>query len=181
MSRLRLRLTYANVMATIAVFIALGGASYAALKLPKNSVGAKQIKKEAVTAAKVKKGTLTGTQINASTLGMVPSAANAQTLGGQSASQISEAARVRCPSGTIPSAGVCFEAAERKPPTDLLDAMVQCSEFQRTTQSRMGGTGVPKWGKNGRQYCVRVGPKQSQHRPSRNFHNSSIPVCYDRF
>ena len=135
MSRLRLRLTYANVMATIAVFIALGGASYAALKLPKNSVGAKQIKKEAVTAAKVKKGTLTGTQINASTLGMVPSAANAQTLGGQSASQISEAARVRCPSGTIPSAGVCFEAAERKPPTDLLDAMVQCARSNRRLPS----------------------------------------------
>jgi hypothetical protein len=81
---MRSRLTYANVMATVAVFIALGGASYAALKVPKNSVGAKQlkknavttakVKKEAITAAKVKKGTLTGTQINASTLGVVPSA-----------------------------------------------------------------------------------------------------------
>jgi hypothetical protein len=89
MKRLRPRLTYANVMATIAVFVALGGASYAALKLPKNSVGAKQlkknavttakIKKQAVTGAKVKKGTLTGTQINASTLGVVPTAQTAQT------------------------------------------------------------------------------------------------------
>jgi hypothetical protein len=34
---MRPKLTYANVMATIAVFIALGGASYASLKLPKNS------------------------------------------------------------------------------------------------------------------------------------------------
>ncbi len=86
---MRPRLTYANVMATIAVFIALGGASYAALKVPKNSVGSKQLKKnavrtakvknEAITAAKVKKGTLTGTQINASTLGTVPSALTAQT------------------------------------------------------------------------------------------------------
>lgn len=86
---MRPRVTYANVMATIAVFIALGGASYAALKLPKNSVGAKQlkknavttakIKKEAVTAAKIKKGTLTGTQINASTLGTVPNAQHATT------------------------------------------------------------------------------------------------------
>lgn len=40
MHRIRGKLTYANVMATIAVFIALGGASYAAIKLPKNSVGA---------------------------------------------------------------------------------------------------------------------------------------------
>jgi hypothetical protein len=86
---MRPKLTYANVMATIAVFIALGGASYAALKLPKNSVGSKQIKKnavttvkvknEAVTAAKVKKGTLTGTQINASTLGVVPVAESANS------------------------------------------------------------------------------------------------------
>jgi hypothetical protein len=30
--RLRARLTYANVMATIAVFIALGGSSYAAIE-----------------------------------------------------------------------------------------------------------------------------------------------------
>jgi hypothetical protein len=53
MKRLRGKLTYANVMATIAVFIALGGASYAAVKLPKNSVGAKQLKKNAVTPAKL--------------------------------------------------------------------------------------------------------------------------------
>jgi hypothetical protein len=86
---MRPKLTYANVMATIAVFIALGGASYAAINLPKNSVSAKQIKKnavttakikkEAVTGAKVKKGTLTGVQVNASTLGTVPSATQAQS------------------------------------------------------------------------------------------------------
>ena len=89
MRRLKSKLTYANVMATIAVFIALGGASYAATQLPKNSVGSKQlkknsvttakVKKEAITAAKVKKGTLTGAQINSSTLGTVPNAGNAQT------------------------------------------------------------------------------------------------------
>ena len=49
---LRQRLTYANVIATLALFIALGGGAYAATQLPKNSVGAKQIKKGAVTPAK---------------------------------------------------------------------------------------------------------------------------------
>jgi hypothetical protein len=58
MSRLRRHLTYANVMATLGVFLALGGVSYAALKLPKNSVGSKQIKKNAVTGTKVKNGSL---------------------------------------------------------------------------------------------------------------------------
>jgi hypothetical protein len=43
--RARQRLTYANVMATLALFIALGGTSYAALTLPKNSVGSKQIRR----------------------------------------------------------------------------------------------------------------------------------------
>jgi Collagen triple helix repeat (20 copies) len=58
LSRLRARLTYANVVATIALFIALGGSSYAALKLPKNSVGSEQIKPDSVTSAKVKGGSL---------------------------------------------------------------------------------------------------------------------------
>lgn len=63
MTRLRNRITYANVMATIAVFIALGGVSYAAIKLPKNSVGTKQIKREAVNGAKVKIGSIPPTAI----------------------------------------------------------------------------------------------------------------------
>jgi len=74
-------------MATVAVFVALGGGAYAALKLPKNSVGTIQLKKKsvsnaklatnAVTASKVARGSLTGAQINASTLGTVPSATTA--------------------------------------------------------------------------------------------------------
>lgn len=43
MSRLIPRLSYANVVATLALFIALGGASYAAVELPANSVGVRQI------------------------------------------------------------------------------------------------------------------------------------------
>jgi hypothetical protein len=88
MKRLRPKLTYANVVATLALFVAVGGASaFAASQLGNNSVGTKQlkknaittakIKKEAVTAAKVKKGTLTGTQIDAATLGTVPDASHA--------------------------------------------------------------------------------------------------------
>ena len=45
-------------VALLALFIALGGTSYAAVKLPANSVGSKQIKKNAVTAAKVKNRSL---------------------------------------------------------------------------------------------------------------------------
>lgn len=57
-TRLRAHLTYANVMATVAVFIALGGSSYAALKLPRNVVKTRNIAPNAVTAPKVKNGSL---------------------------------------------------------------------------------------------------------------------------
>ena len=39
LQRVRERLSYANVVATLALFIALGGASYAAVTLPHDSVG----------------------------------------------------------------------------------------------------------------------------------------------
>ena len=60
---LRKRLTYANVMATLAVFIALGGASYAIIQLPKNSVKARQIAKNAVRAPEVKTGGIASPEI----------------------------------------------------------------------------------------------------------------------
>ncbi len=56
--RLREKLTYANVMATVAVFITLGGGAYAASHLEKNSVGAEQLKNGSVNGAKVKNGSL---------------------------------------------------------------------------------------------------------------------------
>lgn len=54
MGTVRDRLTYANVMATIAVFVALGGTSIAAISLTKNSVKGKHIARNAVTSPKVK-------------------------------------------------------------------------------------------------------------------------------
>ena len=56
MSRLRSSLTYANVMATIAVFVALGGTSYAVTQLPRNSVGSKQIRTNAVGSSEIRSG-----------------------------------------------------------------------------------------------------------------------------
>ncbi|MBS1894864.1 MAG: collagen-like protein [Actinobacteria bacterium] len=64
MHRFRGKLTYSNVVATLALFIALaGGTAFAASQLGKESVGARQLKKEAVTPAKLSKAskaTLTG-------------------------------------------------------------------------------------------------------------------------
>ncbi len=109
MKQIRKRLTYANVVSSLALFLVLTGATaLAATQLAKNSVGTKQlknnavtsakIKKEAVTGAKIKNGTINGSKIDVGSLGTVPSAtkattatkadnaANADALGGQSAS-----------------------------------------------------------------------------------------------
>ena len=42
------RLTYANVMATLAFFVAIGGVSYAAINVPEDSIGSKELKDNAV-------------------------------------------------------------------------------------------------------------------------------------
>ncbi len=79
-----------NTIALLALFIALGGTTYAATALPKNSVGPKQLRKSAVTnkkiaknavtGAKVKNDSLTGADILESSLGQVPSAASADAV-----------------------------------------------------------------------------------------------------
>jgi hypothetical protein len=151
------RLTYSNVMATIATFIALSGASYAAVKLPVNSVGARQLKTGAVTGAKVKDGSLGGADIDAASLGTVPNAAhaqtattaqsattaqtatsalragtaaNAETIGGKGASQIIEAAKPSCPTGTKMESGLCFDVTERNANL-LVSAIAICAREGR--------------------------------------------------
>jgi hypothetical protein len=72
LTRIRKRLTYANVMSSIAVFLVIGGgAAYAAKKigshqLKPNSVTTAKIKKNAVTTAKIKNNAVTGAKIKSS-------------------------------------------------------------------------------------------------------------------
>jgi hypothetical protein len=124
-------------MATLALFLALGGTGYAALRLPRNSVGSAQLRTHAVgtlkiapgavTSSRVKENSLTGKEINEGTLAQVPTAyqathagtahtadsattaQDAATVGGFSAAQL----RLACPSGTVKYIGECFEVAER--------------------------------------------------------------------
>jgi hypothetical protein len=57
------RLSYANVTASLALFVALGGTSYAAIKLPAKSVGTIQLKSRAVTNAKIAVGAVDGHKV----------------------------------------------------------------------------------------------------------------------
>ena len=54
---------YANVTATLALIVALGGTSYAAISLPANSVGSKQLKKRAVTNSKLRPNAVTSATV----------------------------------------------------------------------------------------------------------------------
>jgi Chaperone of endosialidase len=102
-----------NALWVVAILVALSGTSFAASRLPKNSVGTRQLKNgavgtrqlrnRAVTAQKVKNGSLTGAQINASTLGTVPNAshaANSDQLGGLLASAFQLRVSGSCSGGT---------------------------------------------------------------------------------
>lgn len=84
-------LTYANVMASLAVFAVLGGGMAVAAGLKKNSVKSKQIASNAVKSAELAPGAVatdkladnaaTGAKVDEATLGTVPSAATADKAG----------------------------------------------------------------------------------------------------
>ena len=59
----KLRLTYSNVVATLALFIALGGVSWAAVTLPANSVGNREIRDGAVSNPKLAASAVSGTKL----------------------------------------------------------------------------------------------------------------------
>jgi hypothetical protein len=70
MRALRDRLTYANTMGTIAVFIALGGTSYAVTQLPRNSVGSSQIRPRAIGPSELRSQAVSSRAVRDRTLGL---------------------------------------------------------------------------------------------------------------
>lgn len=125
MTSIRKRLTYANVMSSIAVFLVLGGATaFAASKigsnqLKANSVTTAKIKKNAVTTAKIKKNAVTGAKVKESTLGEVPSANLANNLTGYkpfSGSGAENTMTTLLSTGQFDVVGICSEEEEFDPP-----------------------------------------------------------------
>jgi hypothetical protein len=76
----RTAFTYSNIVATLCLFIVLGGGAYAAKS---DLISGRQLKSRSISGAKLKPDTLTGRQIRESTLRRVPDAAK---LGGRPAS-----------------------------------------------------------------------------------------------
>lgn len=80
MRTIRSKLTYANVISTLCLFLLLGGgAAFAATKLAKNSVGTAQLKNGAVTSAKVKSGSLLASNFAAGQLPAGPQGVKGET------------------------------------------------------------------------------------------------------
>lgn len=68
MSKLKRHLSVANVLSCIALFVALGGSAFAAVKLNAGQVKAVNIAKQAVTNAKIKKEAVTSGKIKNGTV-----------------------------------------------------------------------------------------------------------------
>ncbi|MGN6817027.1 MAG: hypothetical protein ACTHK3_13245 [Solirubrobacterales bacterium] len=102
------RLTYANVVATVALFLALGtGGAYAVSK-----IDGSDIRKHSLTGNQFKANSIGGRVVKESSLKPVPRAQNAARLGGQPASRFLDS----CPQAfapTIPIADVCVETQPR--------------------------------------------------------------------
>jgi hypothetical protein len=80
------RPSLAMVVALLALFVALGGSAFAALTLPKHSVGAKQLKNGAVTGAKLHDNAVTSSKVKNHSLlakdfkaGQLPSASTSDS------------------------------------------------------------------------------------------------------
>lgn len=115
------RLTYANVVATLALFLALGGTgAYAVSKITGHD-----IRKHSLTGRQFKSNSIGGRVVMESGLHAVPRAENAARLAGQPAGRFLDS----CPQGfgpTIPVADVCVEVQAR-PPRFYNGAVADCA------------------------------------------------------
>ncbi len=98
--------TYANVVATLALFVALGGTSYAALKIT-----SKDIVNRTIKGGDVAKDTLGGTEIREKSLKQVPSAARATTASSADVSKNADVATQATHATTADSATAAASAA----------------------------------------------------------------------
>ncbi len=123
--RLRRRLSFANVVSLVALFVALGGTSWAALR-----ISGSQIKNRSVSGSKLKRNTLGGATIKESRLSKVPRARRADRLGGLTAGEL----KLRCPSDTFPVSGVCIDERQRAVAA-YGSARVECGRIGRRVAS----------------------------------------------
>ena len=109
---MKTHISYANVVATLALVFAMTGGAYAAGVLPVNSVASKHLKSGAVTSAKVKDGTLTARDFSATAL---PRSGGPGTAGAKGDTGAKGDAGATGPTGATGAAGPKGETGERGP------------------------------------------------------------------
>jgi hypothetical protein len=112
--KLRRHLSYANVMASLALFVALGGTSYAVVRIDSreivdDSVRSKDIRNQTLRGKDVRRNSIGGGAVKELALAQVPRAATADSVEGRTAEEL----RVKCPAATSAVAGVCIEPEVR--------------------------------------------------------------------
>jgi hypothetical protein len=118
-SAIRTRLTYANLIATLALFLALGGAAYAVKAAPKNSVKTKSIKNSAVTTDKIANSAVTLAKLGDTTLSDAIKIVHAD---GPTINVPDSEARqdvVTCPAGYQAIAGEVAQVGASDPQSDM--------------------------------------------------------------
>jgi hypothetical protein len=121
-SKRRFLPTHSTLVAYLALFVALGGTTYAAVSLPKNSIGTKQLKNGAVTSSKLN---VHATISNANHAAKANHAANADRLGGSPATDF----RLHCPNGMLEAGNLCVDL-DTRPPATLPNALATCASAQ---------------------------------------------------
>ncbi len=196
MNSIRRHLTYANVIATLALFIALGmGSAYAAQQLGPKSVGAKQLRPGAVTADKLRKNAVTAPKIESLAIKQGKIAANAVTAekiasGAISSAKIANGSVTpeKIPDdsltgvkideatlGRVPSAASANRAdfAETSNPEAFAKVDSEATVFPAFSKGI--GTADVKQGKEPGIYCINVPgfvPRGAQATPEYASHNS---------
>jgi hypothetical protein len=105
-----MRPSYANVTSTLALVVALGGTSYAAIQLPRDSVRAKHIADRAVRSAEIRDGAVTVDDLAGDARGITRIEAVEGLNGHGDCSQNCEGPKIEsnqatCPTGTIAVGG----------------------------------------------------------------------------
>lgn len=108
--RLLRHLSFANVVACMALFVALGGGAYAATtingnSIKKESIGGGKLKVETITSKQIKKGTLNSSVIDVSSLTTVPSAQTAVTANSATTAGSANTANSATKAGSADTAG----------------------------------------------------------------------------
>lgn len=135
----RLRPSPSMIVALVALMIALGGTSYAVVRLPAHSVGTKELKSQAVARGNIKNGavdgskvaggSLTGANINLATLGKVPSAVGADHSDHATAAARLDMVFYKTATGKIP-APTTVDPTTKTPITTFATGLASCDPGQ---------------------------------------------------